>query len=285
MAGSEAEDGKLSERQERMKQVFAWVCLCATGSFLPANVAAQAGTAAGQSSAPQNTVKAAPASSGTPRLSTDPALLHPAMLKAQAPAVYEVRFTTTKGDFVVQVTRAWAPLGADRFYNLVKHGFFTDASFFRVVPGFVVQFGISADPEISAAWETATIKDDPVRGSNKAGYITYAMGGPNTRTTQVFINLRDNGSSLDSMGFAPFGQVTSGMEVVERLYSGYGDLPEMGGRGPSEDAIAKRGKAYLDKNFPLLDGIKRAIVVPPASGASTGGASTHKPASSGTSQP
>jgi peptidyl-prolyl cis-trans isomerase A (cyclophilin A) len=263
-----------------MKRMVAWVFLCAMGGCLPASVAAQAGAAAGPSTAPQNTVKARPGSSSTPRLGADRALLHPATLKAQAPAVYDVRFTTTKGDFVVEVTRAWAPLGADRFYNLTKHGFFTGASFFRVVPGFVVQFGISADPKISAAWETAAIKDDPVRASNKAGYITYAMGGPNTRTTQVFINLRDNASSLDRMGFAPFGQVISGMEVVEQLYSGYGDLPEMGGRGPSEDAIAKGGRAYLDKSFPRLDSIQRAIVVLPASGTSA-----HAPAPSGAPRP
>jgi peptidyl-prolyl cis-trans isomerase A (cyclophilin A) len=265
-----------------MKRIAA-LFLCAFAISVPAIVVAQANTAGSQSTTPKNAAKARPASSGT-HLASDSALLHPAMLKAQAPAVYDVKFATTKGDFVIEITRAWAPLGADRFYNLAKHGFFTNASFFRVVPGFVVQFGISADPKISAAWETANIKDDPVRASNKVGYITYAMGGPNTRTTQVFINLRDNSSSLDSMGFAPFGQVTSGMDVVQQLYSGYGDLPEMGGHGPSEEAIAKGGKTYLDKNFSMLDSIKTATVISPASGASTSGASTHKPAPSGASK-
>lgn len=268
-----------------MKRMVAWVILFSVGIFAPAASAAQATAAGGQSSGPStgpsNTAKARAATTPVPHMATDPALLHPATLKEKAPDVYDVVFTTTKGDFVVQVTRAWAPLGADRFYNLVKHGFFTNATFFRVVPGFVVQFGISGDPRVSAAWDTATIKDDPVRGSNKVGFITFAMGGPNTRTTQVFINLRDNGAALDGMGFAPFGQVTSGMDVVEKLYSGYGDLPEMGGRGPSEEAISKGGKAYLDKNFPMLDSIKTATVASPSTGAPSGSAPAHKPASPG----
>jgi peptidyl-prolyl cis-trans isomerase A (cyclophilin A) len=267
-----------------MKRIAVWISLFALGIFTPAAFSAQATSAgdqsSGSSSAPKNTVKAHPATTPAPT-QTDPALLHPATLKARAPDVYDVKFTTTKGDFVVEIMRAWAPLGADRFYNLVKHGFFTNASFFRVVPGFVVQFGISADPKVSAAWDMATIKDDPVRGSNKVGFITFAMGGPNTRTTQVFINLRDNGSALDGMGFAPFGQVTSGMDVVEKLYSGYGDLPEMGGRGPSEEAISKGGKTYLDKNFPMLDSIKTVTLVSPATATPSGAPPAHKPPSSG----
>jgi len=269
-----------------MKRIAAWLFLFAVGISARDALAAQAtpagGQSSGSSSAPKNTVKARPA---TTSAATDPALLHPAALKARAPDVYDVEFTTTKGNFVVEVTRAWAPLGADRFYNLVKHGFFTNASFFRVVPGFVVQFGISADPKVSTAWDTATIQDDPVRGSNKVGFLTFAMGGPNTRTTQVFINLRDNGSALDGMGFAPIGQVTSGMDVVQKLYSGYGDLPEMGGRGPSEEAISKGGKAYLDKNFPMLDTIKMATVVSPASGTPSGTTPAHKTSAGGTSTP
>jgi peptidyl-prolyl cis-trans isomerase A (cyclophilin A) len=246
-----------------MKRIGAWLFVYVLGIFAPTSLSAQAagGQGMGSSSQPQNTVKARSAMPS--HAATDPALMHPASLKEKAPDVYDVRFKTTKGDFVMEVTRAWAPLAADRFYSLVKHGFFTNASFFRVVPGFVVQFGISADPKVSTAWETATIKDDPVRGSNKVGFVTFAMGGPNTRTTQVFINLRDNGSSLDGMGFAPFGQVTSGMDVVEKLYSGYGDLPEMGGRGPSEEALSKGGKGYVDKNFPMLDSIETATVISP----------------------
>ncbi|MFZ3199930.1 MAG: peptidylprolyl isomerase [Candidatus Acidiferrales bacterium] len=260
-----------------MKRFAISLCLFILCQNVPAALAGQT-----QPSAPKPAAAAHPR---TKTMTTDPALLHPAMLHAKAPDAYEVKFTTTKGDFVVQVTRDWAPLGADRFYNLVKHGFFTNASFFRVVPGFVVQFGISADPKISAAWETAHIKDDPVRTSNKEGYVTFAMGGPNTRTTQVFINLRDNSSSLDSMGFAPFGQVTTGMDIVQQLYAGYGDLPEMGGHGPSEDAITKGGKAYLDKNFPMLDSIKAATVISPASGGPPVGTSAHKPAPSSASKP
>ena len=205
---------------------------------------------------PKKAVTKAPA---TPAPAFDRALLQPATLKEKAPEVYEVKFTTTKGDFTVKVTRAWSPLGADRFYNLVKHHFYDEASFFRVVPGFVVQFGINAHPEVSRAWRNANIKDDPVKQSNKRGFFTYAMGGPNTRTTQVFISLRDN-SRLDSMGFSPFGEVTEGMGIVERLYEGYGDGPPSGS-GPSQDLIESQGKRYLDKGFPKLDSIKTANLV------------------------
>lgn len=191
-------------------------------------------------------------------MTTDPALLQPATLKAKAPDVYQVKFTTTKGDFVVQVNRAWAPLGADRFYNLVEHGFFTDAPFFRVVPGFIIQFGLTGDPAVNRAWQSANIKDDPVTQSNKPGYLTFATAGPNTRTTQLFINFGNN-TFLDNQGFAPFGQVTSGMDVVQSLYSGYGERPDQG-------AITSQGKAYIDKNFPKIDRIKSATVVPPAAG-------------------
>lgn len=163
---------------------------------------------------------------------------------------------------MVQVTRAWAPLGADRFYNLVKNGFYTDASFFRVIPGFMVQFGLSAKPSISEKWSHAVIPDDPVTQSNKRGYITFATAGPNTRTTQVFINFGDN-SRLDSEGFAPFGQVVEGMDVVDKLYSGYGEgAPQ--GSGPDQGQIQAKGKAYLDGDFPKLDSIKTAVIVPPA---------------------
>src|SRR5216117_1817822 len=150
-----------------------------------------------------------------PRKGFDRALLRPALLKDQAPETFEVKFITTRGDFTVTVTRAWAPIGADRFYNLVKHHFYDNASFFRVVPGFVVQFGISAYPAVSAAWKNADLKDDPVTQSNKRGYLTFATAGPNTRTTQVFISLKDN-ASLDAQGFAPFGVVDPpGMKFVE----------------------------------------------------------------------
>jgi peptidyl-prolyl cis-trans isomerase A (cyclophilin A) len=189
-------------------------------------------------------------------------LLDPSSLNQKAPATYKAKFTTTQGIIVVEVTRAWAPLGADRFYNLVKNGFYTDASFFRVIPGFMVQFGLSAKPAISEKWSHAAIPDDPVTQSNKRGYITFATAGPNTRTTQVFINFGDN-SRLDSDGFAPFGQVVEGMDVVDKLYSGYGEgAPK--GSGPDQSQVEAKGKAYLDSDFPKLDSIKSAVIVPPA---------------------
>jgi peptidyl-prolyl cis-trans isomerase A (cyclophilin A) len=160
------------------------------------------------------------------------------------------------------VHRDWAPLGADRFFNLVKNGFYDDASFFRVLPGFMAQFGISAKPAINKVWEPATIKDDPVTQSNKRGYVSFATSGPNTRTTQMFINYGDN-SRLDSQGFAPFGMVVEGMDVVDKLYNGYGEgAPN--GSGPDQGRINSDGKAYLDKNFPQLDSIKTARITEPA---------------------
>jgi peptidyl-prolyl cis-trans isomerase A (cyclophilin A) len=198
----------------------------------------------------------------------NPALLNPSALTAKAPDVHEAKFSTTKGDFVVQVTRAWAPLGADRFYNLVANKFFDEASFFRVLSGFVVQFGLNADPQVSKVWRAATIKDDQVTQSNRPGFVTFATAGPNTRTTQVFINLGNN-AQLDSMGFAPFGQVTQGIEVVKQLYSGYGEGAPSG-RGPDQGEVSSQGKAYLDKNFPKLDSIKTATIISPAPAAGSG---------------
>jgi len=203
-----------------------------------------------------------------------PSLLNPATLKAQAPDVYKVKFTTTKGDFVVQVTRAWSPLGADRFYNLVKNGFYNGAGFFRIVPGFVVQFGISADPAVTKAWKTANIPDDAVTQSNHRGYLSFATAGPGTRTTQVFINLVDN-ARLDSMGFSPFGQVIEGMELIDKLNAEYGEQPDQG-------RIEAEGRSYLEKSFPRLDIIKSAgvlITAPaPEKSAAPPGAATKKTA-------
>ena len=193
----------------------------------------------------------------------DRALLNPALLKEKAPETYDAKFTTTKGDFTIHVTRAWAPLGADRFYNLVKHHYYDGASFFRVLDGFVVQFGINAYPRVTAAWKDATIKDDPVKQSNRNGFVTFATAGPNTRTTQVFISLGNN-ARLDAMGFAPFGQVTGDdMLTVVKLYSGYGEGAPSG-NGPDQGEIEKQGKAYLDKGWPKLDSIKTAVIVAPA---------------------
>ena len=189
----------------------------------------------------------------------DPALLKPATLIAKAPAEYDVKFVTTAGEFTIKVTRAWAPNGADRFYNLVRHHFYDGAAFFRVLPGFMAQFGISAYPEVSRAWEQANIKDDRVVQSNHRGFVTFAMAGPNTRTTQVFINFGNN-ERLDRDGFSAFGMVTDGMEVVDKLYGGYGEgAPD--GRGPDQGRIGGLGRAYLEKNFPKLDSIKTATLV------------------------
>lgn len=184
-----------------------------------------------------------------------PALLHPASLTAKAPATFAVAFDTTKGRFVVTVHRGWASRGADRFYNLVRAHFFDGVEFFRVVKGFVVQFGISGYPKVSRAWQYAGIKDDPVKASNAIGTITYADAGPNTRTTQLFINVGNN-SSLDRQGFAPFGKVTSGMSVVRRLYSGYGEAVTN-----FQGQIATQGNAFLEKRFPKLDSVIRARLV------------------------
>jgi peptidyl-prolyl cis-trans isomerase A (cyclophilin A) len=185
-------------------------------------------------------------------------LSDPAALNAKAPAVYQAKFETSKGPFVVEVHRDWAPIGADRFYNLVKNGFYDNARFFRVIEGFMVQFGINGDPKVAAAWRDADIKDDPAKQSNARGTITFATAGPNTRTTQVFINFADN-APLDGQGFAPFGKVVSGMEVVDSLYAGYGEgAPN--GNGPDQGRVQGQGNAYLEQDFPKLDFIKAATV-------------------------
>jgi peptidyl-prolyl cis-trans isomerase A (cyclophilin A) len=185
-------------------------------------------------------------------------LSNPAALNEKAPASYKAKFETSQGAFVVQVNRDLAPHGADRFYNLVKNGFFDNARFFRVIKGFMAQFGINGDPAIQAPWRTARIPDDPVKGSNKRGFVTFATSGPNSRTTQVFINFNDN-SRLDASGFAPFGQVVSGMEVADKLYAGYGDGAPSGG-GPDQNQIQREGNAYLAKYFPSLDRVIKATI-------------------------
>ena len=185
-------------------------------------------------------------------------LSNPAALREQAPPVYKAKFDTTKGAFVIEVHRDWAPNGADRFYNLVKNGFYDNVRFFRVITGFMVQFGIHGDPKVSAPWREAQLKDDPVKQSNKRGYITYAMAGPNTRTSQVFINFGDNGS-LDSQGFSPFGRVVTGMEVVDKLNAEYGEGAPRG-RGPDQSRMQMEGNAYLTKDFARLDYVKKATI-------------------------
>lgn len=183
-------------------------------------------------------------------------LKDPSKLKEKAPGVFKAKFETTKGDFVVEVHRDWSPNGADRFYNLVKHGFFDGVKFFRVVPGFVVQFGIHGDPDLAMKWLQSNIEDDKVVESNKRGFLTYAKSSrPNSRSTQLFINLADN-SGLDADGFAPFGKVTTGMDVVDKLYDGYREqITRLQGE------IATKGNAYLEKEWPKLDGIKKATIV------------------------
>jgi cyclophilin family peptidyl-prolyl cis-trans isomerase len=194
-----------------------------------------------------------------PALAQSPKLANPAALHERAPATYKARFDTSKGAFVIEVHREWAPNGADRFYNLVKNGFYDNVRFFRVISGFMVQFGINGNPAIAAKWRVATIPDDTVRVSNKRGTITFATAGPGTRTTQVFINFADN-TGLDSQGFAPFGQVVSGMNVVDTLYAGYGEGAPSG-RGPDQNRLQREGNAYLARDFQRMDYVKKATIV------------------------
>lgn len=181
-----------------------------------------------------------------------PSLMNPASLTEEAPATYKVKFDMSAGEVIITVTRAWAPIGADRFYNLVKNGFFDGARFFRVVPNFMVQFGINGDPDIQRNWANANLKDDPAgKKSNVRGTITFANRGPNTRTTQVFINYRNN-ANLDAT-FMPFGEVTTGMAAVDKINAEYREEPEQG-------QIQANGNRYLNKAFPKLDFIKKATI-------------------------
>jgi peptidyl-prolyl cis-trans isomerase A (cyclophilin A) len=179
-----------------------------------------------------------------------------------APSQYRVRLQTAKGDIVILVHRDWSPLGADHFYELTKMGFYNGTYFFRVLRGFVAQWGINGDPEMNKKWNQITIKDDPPKVSNKVGTVTFAKTGePDSRSTQVFINLADNSASLDAQGFTPFGEVVQGLESAMSLYSGYGEGAPNGG-GPSQTAIADIGNPYLEEHFPKLDSIKKAILLP-----------------------
>jgi len=198
---------------------------------------------------------AIPPAAGEP----SPTLLIPALNRDQAPESFRVRLVTTKGEILLDITRKAAPLGADRFYNLVRIGFFQDSAFFRTVPGFIAQFGVHGDPAIQKVWAEAQIADDPVQLSNRRGAIAFAQEGPGTRTTQLFINLRDN-VELDASGFAPLGRVTEGMEVADTLYSGYGELYPKG-IGPRTNALGTLGNVYLKRQFPELDYILRAELV------------------------
>jgi len=211
-------------------------------------VAALVLSAAGQDDKPKSEV---------PKALLDPSLPE---WKEKAPDKFRAKFTTSKGDFTVLVERAWAPLGADRFYGLVKNGYFDNVRFFRVVSNFMAQFGIHGAPEVNKVWREATIKDDPVVKSNLRGWLSFATRGPNTRTTQIFINFQDKNRSLDSQNFAPFGQVIEGMEIVDKLTSKYGDGPPRG-RGPDQSRIQSEGNAYLNADFKELDFVKTARIV------------------------
>jgi peptidyl-prolyl cis-trans isomerase A (cyclophilin A) len=205
--------------------------------------------------------KAAPASAASAEPGGSPALLDPSLATEQAPAVYRVRLETTKGNVVLELRREWSPQGADRFYNLVKAGFFDRVAFFRAIDGFMVQFGMSGEPSVQRAWNAYPIPDDPGTGhSNKRGFITFAKkNNPNSRTTQVFINYKDN-AMLDAMGFTPFGEVVEGMDVVDGLYKGYGEgAPK--GKGPNQMLIEREGNAYLERDFPELDYVQKAVLL------------------------
>ncbi len=180
--------------------------------------------------------------------------MNPDQLNETSPEKFQVKFETSKGDFIVSVTRDWAANGADRFYTLVKNGYYDNCRFFRVVENFIVQFGISGDPQQNAIWRAARIQDDKPKQSNAREYITFATAGPNTRTTQLFINFGDN-SFLDNQGFTPFGKVEEGMSVVESITGKYGEQPDQG-------RIQKEGNAYLEKTFPEMDYIKTATILP-----------------------
>jgi peptidyl-prolyl cis-trans isomerase A (cyclophilin A) len=219
--------------------------------WVAAAVVATAGTAlAGQAAPAQGRRAAAPAAgAGKAKLTT------PAQLNEKAPDTFKARFDTSRGVFVIEVHREWAPLGADRFYNLVKNGFYDDVRFFRVLDGFMAQFGMNGDPAIQRVWGRTNFNDDQVKQSNKRGYVTFAKSSaPNSRSTQVFINFVDN-ANLDSQGFAPFGQVVEGMDVVDKLYSGYGRQ-----NVPDQQRITNEGNAYLAKEYPKLDFVKKATI-------------------------
>ncbi len=206
--------------------------------------------AAAQSNPPAQKSQTPAGATQTP--SFDPALLTPAALNAKAPATFDVKFVTTKGEFTAHITREWSPRGTDRFYNLVKHHYFDGCPFFRVIPGFMAQFGLTPYPEVNKAWMNANIPDDPVKESNTRGKITFAEAGPDTRSTQVFVNYGNN-AGLDKQGFAPIGEVTEGMEVVEKFVSKYGGNPD-------QEKITLQGRAYLRQYMPDLDYVNTARI-------------------------
>ena len=194
-----------------------------------------------------------------PALAQTSKLTNPAALTEQAPATYKVKFDTSKGSFVVQVTRAWAPRGADRFHELLRMRYFDEGRFFRVIPGFIAQFGIHKDFNVHAKWRNFAILDDPPKEKNLRGTAAFAQSGPNTRATEVFINLADN-KDLDEGKFVPFGRITEGLDVIDRLYSGYGELGPKG-KGPDAGRAEEEATEYMLPRFPNLDYIKRARII------------------------
>ncbi len=195
-----------------------------------------------------------------PKKKPHPALFDPSKTDETAPDTFRVRMNTTKGSFVIEAHREWAPHGVDRFYNLVNIGYFDDVAFFRVIEGFMAQFGIHGNPKVNKAWRNATIPDDPVEKSNRRGYVTFAQtSAPNSRSTQLFINYADN-SRLDRQGFAPIGKVVEGMDVVDDLYAGYGEGAPRG-NGPNQKKIRNRGNQYLNEQFLKLDYIEQAELI------------------------
>jgi len=233
------------------------VAVPASSATLPFGPQASASAAA---SAPPEPIPAPVAKQQPEAVHHDPAQVDPSLATERAPDVFRASFTTTRGTFVVEVHRDWAPNGADRFYNLVKLGFYDDTRFFRVIDGFMAQFGISGDPAITSRWRTANIKDDPVKQSNLRGFVTYAQTSqPDSRSTQIFVNYKDN-SRLDQSRFAPFGKVVEGMRVLDELYAGYGEgRPQ--GKGPDQMRVEESGNAYLDDQFPKLDRVLVARVL------------------------
>ncbi len=231
---------------------------CGTGpTTMPAIPTVQASAVASASGAPSGAPSTGPLAPATHHNASE---LDPALATAKAPEHSLARFTTTKGDFVVEVHRGWAPNGADRFFNLFKLGFFDDTRFFRVIDGFMVQFGLPGDPQVAAKWRDATIPDDPVTQSNLRGFMSFAQTGqPNSRTTQVFIGYRNN-ARLDASGFAPFAKIVRGMEVVDSLYKGYGEGSPQGD-GPNQSLVQSQGNEYLDQDFPKLDRILSTEIV------------------------
>ena len=215
-----------------------------------------------EKSTPKSKVEAKNTSKTEKTSSSSSTDLDPKKATKTAPDSYDVLFETTQGNIVIEVQRSWAPLGADRFYNLVEMGYLTDIAFFRAIKGFMTQFGIHGDPSVATMWRDARIQDDPVTQSNTRGYITFATSGKNSRTTQMFINTNDN-INLDAMGFSPFGKVSEtkggGMKVMDALFMGYGEGAPRG-RGPNQGYIQQKGNTYLKDQFPKLDYIKSARV-------------------------